>query len=46
MTDKKPRYRVVVGLTLKNGERVEPGEIFPGTPADWLIEQGKVILDG
>lgn len=47
MTDQpKPKppkkYRAVVGLTLKNGDRVEPGELFPGRPPKWLREQGKV----
>lgn len=41
MTEKK-RYVAVVGLTLKNGSRVEPGEPYPGKPAKWLIQQGKV----
>jgi len=47
MPEKKPpkppvKYRAVVGITLKNGERVEPGELFPGKPAEWLIERHKV----
>jgi len=43
----KPKtYVAVVGLTLKNGDRVEPGDKYPGKPAKWLIEQGKVIADG
>ncbi len=37
-----PKYRVVVGLTLKNGDRVEPGELFPGKPPKWLVDQRKV----
>lgn len=39
---KSKRYVAVVGLTLKDGTRIEPGEPYPGKPAKWLIEQGKV----
>ena len=42
MADKKPTYIAVVGLTLKNGDRVEPGDVFPGNPPKWLIDQKKV----
>lgn len=43
MTGKKTvRYVAVVGLTLKNGDRVEPGDPYPGRPPKWLLEQGKV----
>ncbi len=47
MPDNKPpkppkKYRAVVGITLKNGDRVEPGELYPGKPAEWLIKQDKV----
>lgn len=42
-TQKSPkRYVAVIGLTLKDGTRVEPGEPVPGRPAKWLIDQGKV----
>ena len=43
---KRKTYVAAVGLTLKNGDRVEPGETYPGTPAKWLIEQGKVVAEG
>ena len=47
MPKKEPaRYVAVVGITLKNGDRVEPGEPYPGKPDEWLIEQGKVTADG
>ena len=36
------KYVAVVGLTLKDGTRIEQGKPFPGRPAKWLIEQGKV----
>ncbi len=47
MPDKKPpkppkQYRAVVGITLKDGARVEPGELYPGKPDKWLIDAGKV----
>lgn len=44
MTGKKParKYRAVVGITLKDGTRVAPGELFPGKPVKWLIDQKKV----
>jgi hypothetical protein len=43
MTGKKTvRYVAVVGLTLKGGDRVEPGDVYPGRPPKWLLEQGKV----
>ena len=47
MTTKKPtrRWIAVVGLTLKDGTRIEPGDPV-AKPAKWLIEQGKVIDDG
>jgi hypothetical protein len=40
----KPKFLfvAVVGLTLKDGTRVEPGEPYPGVPAKWLIDQHKV----
>jgi hypothetical protein len=42
-TVRKPvRYVAVVGLTLKNDDRVEPGDPFPGRPPGWLLDQGKV----
>jgi len=40
------KYVAVVGLTLRNGDRVEPGQPYPGRPPKWLIEQGKVTADG
>jgi hypothetical protein len=42
MTGKKTTYVAVVGLTLKNGDRVEPGDPYPGRPPKWLKDQGKV----
>ena len=45
MTTRKP-YEAVVGLTLKDGTRVEPGDDYPGRPPKWLIEQGKVRKRG
>lgn len=41
-TKKQTRYVAVVGLTLRNGDRVEPGERYTGRPPKWLLEQGKV----
>ena len=38
----KKQWVAVVGLTLKDGTRVEPGEDYPGVPPKWLITQGKV----
>jgi hypothetical protein len=47
VTKPKPAvYVAVVGLTLKNGDRVEVGETYPGKPAKWLIDQGKVKKRG
>ena len=43
---KTQRYVAVVGLSLKNGDRVEPGEPYPGKPPKWLVDQGKVKRDG
>ena len=40
------KYRAITGLTLKDGSRVEPGEVFPGKPPTWLVEQGKVHPEG
>jgi hypothetical protein len=43
VTGKKPvRYVAIVGLTLKSGDRVERGDVYPGRPPKWLLEQGKV----
>ena len=36
------QHVALVGLTLKDGTRIEPGDLFPGSPPAWLIEQGKV----
>lgn len=36
---KKRAFVAVVGITLEDGTRIEPGEPFPGEPADWLVEQ-------
>ena len=36
------KYVAVVGLTLKDGSRIEPGEPYPGKPPKWLVEQRKV----
>ena len=35
-----------LGLTLKDGTRVEQDEPYPGNPPKWLKDQGKVIADG
>ena len=45
-TKKQTRYVAVVGLTLRNGTRVEAGDPYPGRPAKWLIQQGKVTKRG
>ena len=49
MTDSKPvkrrktkKWRAVVGLTLGDGTRIEPGEVVPD-PLEWMVEQGKVV---
>lgn len=39
--NKKVAYVAVVGLTLKDGSRIEPGEPVV-KPEKWLVEQGKV----
>jgi len=44
-TKPKKVYRAVVGLTLKDGSRAEPGDIVV-KPPEWLIAQGKVAVDG
>lgn len=46
MTKKTPVYVATVGLTLKDGSRVEPGQKYPGKPPTWLIREGKVKADG
>ena len=38
----KKQWKAVIGLTLKDGSRVEPGKDYPGQPPKWLIVQGKV----
>ena len=38
-TSKKPKFVAAVGLTLADGSRLEPGDSFPGEPADWLVDQ-------
>lgn len=38
----KPKFVAVVGITLPDGTRVEPGDPFPGQPDKWLIDQNKV----
>ena len=45
MTKPKKRWIAVVGLTLKDGTRIEPGDPVE-RPVKWLIEQGKVTADG
>ena len=48
MPAKKPppgKWVATVGLTLKNGKRVEPGEPYPGNPPKWLKDQGKVTTE-
>ncbi len=42
MASKQKTWKAVVGLTLKDGTRVEVGEDYPGSPPKWLIVQGKV----
>lgn len=41
MTSKTKKYVAVVGLTLKDGTRVEPGEPID-KPDKWLVKAGKV----
>jgi hypothetical protein len=43
VTKHKPAvYVAVIGLSLKNDDRVEVGDTYPGRPPKWLITQGKV----
>ena len=44
MPNTKPakKYLAVVGLTLKDDTRLEPGDLYPGKPPKWLITQRKV----
>jgi hypothetical protein len=44
-TKTKPVYVAVVGFTLKDGTRIEPGDVFPDPPK-WVIGQGKVVEAG
>ena len=40
-TKPTPVYRAVVGFTLKDGTRIEKGDVFPDPPK-WVIGQNKV----
>lgn len=45
MTSPK-KYKAVVGLTLEDGKRIEPGKDVPAKVIEhnkWLVKQGKVV---
>ena len=41
----KPVFVAVIGFTLEDDTRIEPGDVFTDPPR-WAIEQNKVTIKG
>lgn len=41
--EKQQVWVAVVGITLADGTRLERGDLYPGRPPKWLVDQGHVV---